>query len=174
MIENNRHIHWVVAKDTGETFPLSIKLESLPKKIIINSFDELNSPLPDLPSKIVKIESTPKNSNRGRKPKVLKNDICRALLHDFASFEEATEKHPFLDDIITGACSLDYGGTRGLVKEDIFIIISNAEQIETQTIREITWASESHSRKLSSAARICVNTITSHLKKQHGHHKEIG
>lgn len=163
---------WVVAKDTGECVYVSFGGAVVGKPILFNSFEELSIPLN------FRCELTQRHeplvlakSPRGRKQKVRCNKFCYELINDYPSLESAALNYPFIDDIVEGVCSLDWGGVRGLVPWKIFLLLSTLEVISAEEVRQRTWLSERHSRRIAEALRICAEAIEVGLSKFNG--KEI-
>jgi len=122
--------------------------------------DELLKPLKqDTVKAEIKTPPPEKKSPRGRKPKSKDNSISHELLRDYYDLKSASEDYPFIEDIIIGISKLAWGGERGLVPNQLFILLANLTEITSAHIQERTWCSSSHSRKLADALRLCAESI---------------
>lgn len=152
---------WVVAKDTGETEFVYTPLYTGPDRVWVKSFDGVGDPLSLLENEIRKLNA-PENKptqKTGRPPNSRDNSICYQALHEYFNLEIASSVYQFIDDIFIGVSKLDWGGTRGLVPENLFILLSSMQVITSDLVRDLTWCSDRHSRNLALALRICAEAF---------------
>lgn len=87
-------------------------------------------------------------------------------LQQYASYGEACDDHPWIEDVLTGVCHLDLGGnTRPLRRQLIWVLMAHQPTITTSVIMEATGKSLSHSKKIVGMVRIACRAVEKELRK---------
>jgi hypothetical protein len=130
-----------------------------PERVWIKNFDGVGEPLQFRENRKQKAPEKKLVKATGRPPKSRDNLICFQALNDHFNIKSAAYEYPFIEDIIVGVSNLDWEGTRGLIPEKLFILLSCMQVITSDLVRELTWCSDRHSRNLALALRICAEAF---------------
>jgi len=145
--------------DTGEAVFVQVTAYSGPPQLRIETFKGIDEPLVYRKGRELRQPKRLPKKKEGRPPEKRENSICVDILGSHVTLESAVTEFPFLDDIITGIAKLDYSGTRGLLPNKLFMLLSTLPEITSKATQEATWCSERHARNYASALRICADAF---------------
>ena len=103
---------------------------------------------------------------RGRKKREISNSYVVEWFVGYAEYKLATEDFYWLDDILTGICTVALeGATRQLSKYLVFDFLSTADTINTDLISKVCDVQERQAQKIMAALVVAQKAVEKEFKR---------